>query len=97
VWDGFVDEDGRFALSGPDFEGQIRRRRAGDGVHFTQAGARKLAHFVEREIDRWLSARAASVALPLEETKAAAAPEMAAAATGKAGAKVSRSSARPSH
>jgi uncharacterized protein len=89
VWDGFVDEDGRFAQSGPDFEGQTRRLRAGDGVHFTQAGARKLAHFVEREIDRWLSARAASVALPVEETKAAAAaPEMAAAATGKAGAKV---------
>jgi len=48
VWDGFVDEDGRFAQSGPDFEGQTRRLRAGDGVHFTQAGARKLAHFVER-------------------------------------------------
>ncbi len=55
VWDGFVDEDGRFAQSGPDFEGQTRRLRAGDGVHFTQAGARKLAHFVEREIDRWLT------------------------------------------
>ena len=88
VWDGFVDEDGRFAQSGPDFEGQTRRLRAGDGVHFTQAGARKLAHFVEREIDRWLSARAATVALPVEDTKAAtsAAPELAAgAATGKAG------------
>jgi uncharacterized protein len=91
VWDGFVDEDGRFAQSGPDFEGQTRRLRAGDGVHFTPAGARKLAHFVEREIDRWLSARAATVALPVEEIKAAvsAAPEVAAgAATGSAGAKV---------
>ena len=79
VWDGFVDEDGRFAQSGPDFEGQTRRLRAGDGVYFTQAGARKLAHFVEREIDRWLSARAASVALPVEDTKAAtsASPELA--------------------
>jgi len=27
----------------PDFEGQTRRLRAGDGVHFTRAGARKLA------------------------------------------------------
>ena len=71
VWDGFVDEDGRFAQSGPDFEGQTRRLRAGDGVHFTQAGARKLAHFVEREIDRWLDARAVAVALPVEEPKAA--------------------------
>src|SRR5262249_7721675 len=25
VWDGFVDESGRFAAQGPDFEGQIRR------------------------------------------------------------------------
>ena len=52
VWDGFVDEGGRFTLQGPDFEGQIRRLRAGDGVHFTKAGARKLAHYVEREIRR---------------------------------------------
>jgi uncharacterized protein len=91
IWDGFVDEDGRFAQSGPDFEGQTRRLRAGDGVHFTQAGARKLAHFVEKEIDRWLDARAVAVAVPVEEPKAAApavpaAPEIgAAAAPGKAG------------
>jgi hypothetical protein len=89
VWDGFVDENGRFALSGPDFEGQTRRLRAGDGVHFTQAGARKLAHFVEREIDRWLSARAVAAALPVEEPKAAAArsSEVAASTPGKSGSK----------
>jgi hypothetical protein len=87
VWDGFVDEDGRFAQSGPDFEGQTRRLRAGDGVHFTQAGARKLAHFVQREIDRWLSARAATVALPVEEPKAATVPEVAVDAAGGTGTK----------
>ena len=27
VWDGFVDESGRFTAQGPDFEGQIRRLR----------------------------------------------------------------------
>jgi uncharacterized protein len=97
VWDGFVDEDGRFALSGPDFEGQTRRLRAGDGVHFTQAGARKLAHFVEREVERWLSARAVTVALPVDEPKAApAAPEIApAAAPGKAGPSKARPLAGP--
>ena len=52
VWDGFVDESGRFTSQGPDFEGQTRRLRAGDGVHFTKAGARKLAHYLEREIRR---------------------------------------------
>jgi uncharacterized protein len=89
VWDGFVDEDGHFALSGPDFEGQMRRLRAGDGLHFTQAGARKLAHFVEREIDRWLNARAVAVALPAEEPKAGGpgTPEVAPAALGKSGSK----------
>jgi hypothetical protein len=64
VWDGFVDEGGRFAAQGPDFEGQTRRLRSGDGIYFTKAGARKLAHYVEREIQRNLSNRAIPVALP---------------------------------
>ena len=58
IWDGFVDEAGRYVLQGPDFEGQIRRLRSGDGVYFTRAGARKLAHYVEREILRSLLSRA---------------------------------------
>jgi len=66
VWDGFVDEAGRFLQQGPDFEGQIRRLRAYDGVYFTKAGARKLAHYVEREITRLLAARSAPIALPTE-------------------------------
>src|SRR5262249_14466742 len=37
IWDGFVDESGRFAVQGPDFEGQIRRLRVSDGVHFTKS------------------------------------------------------------
>src|SRR5260370_4596823 len=74
VWDGFVDEDGRYAQSGPDFEGQIRRLRPGDGVHFTQAGARKLAHYAEREIQRWLSARGTLAALPITEEPKVDAP-----------------------
>ena len=35
VWDGFVDEAGRYVQQGPDFEGQPRRLRAYDGVYFT--------------------------------------------------------------
>ena len=49
---------------GPDFEGQMRRLRTGDGVYFTKAGARKLAHYVEREIRRYMNNRAVPVALP---------------------------------
>ncbi len=67
TWDGFVDEQGRFVMRGPDFEGQIRPLRSGDGTHFTQAGARKLAHYVEREIQRALMTHATPVSLPVDE------------------------------
>ena len=66
VWDGFVDEAGRFLQQGPDFEGQVRRLRSNDGVYFTKAGALKLAHYVEREINRLLAARSAPIVLPTE-------------------------------
>jgi uncharacterized protein len=64
IWDGFVDDQGRYAVQGPDFEGQTRRLRAGDGVHFTKAGAVKLASYVDRELRRALSSHIAPVALP---------------------------------
>ncbi|OYX87758.1 MAG: hypothetical protein B7Y71_01360, partial [Xanthobacter sp. 35-67-6] len=63
VWDGFVDEEGKYATYGPDYEGQVRRLRAADGVFFTKYGARKLAHYVEREIRRYMSNRG-PIALP---------------------------------
>jgi hypothetical protein len=66
VWDGFVDEAGRFLQQGPDFEGQNRRLRSYDGVFFTKAGARKLAHYVEREITRLMASRSAPIAIPSE-------------------------------
>src|SRR4029077_20105971 len=52
VWDGFITEAGDFMASGPALDGQIRRLRADDGIHFTRAGQRKLAHYVERELIR---------------------------------------------
>jgi hypothetical protein len=64
VWDGFVDEAGKFTSNGPDYEGQVRRLRSGDGVYFTKYGARKLAHYVEREIRRYMSNRSLQVSLP---------------------------------
>jgi hypothetical protein len=67
VWDGFVDDGGRYSNSGPDFEGQIRRLRSGDGVYFTKAGARKLAHYVEREIQRNIANRSVPIAMPAPE------------------------------
>ena len=67
VWDGFADEDGNFNLRGPDYNGQIRQLRSGDGVYFTKAGALKLGHYVEREIQRLIATRAVPVALPAPE------------------------------
>lgn len=52
VWNGFVDEDGNFAMHGPDLSGERRRLRNDDGLTFTAAGNRKLAHFVARDIRR---------------------------------------------
>ncbi|MCZ8315522.1 SGNH family hydrolase [Phreatobacter sp.] len=57
VWNGFVDEHGNYTQFGPDFAGQIRRLRTADGVHFTIAGARKLALFLEQELRRDLVGR----------------------------------------
>jgi uncharacterized protein len=64
VWDGFVDDQGRYVAQGPDFEGQTRRLRTYDGVYFTKAGAEKLGHFVERDLRRVLSSHVLPVALP---------------------------------
>lgn len=64
IWDGFVDDQGRYAVDGPDYEGQTRRLRTADGVHFTKAGAVKLASYVDQELRRVLSSHAAPVALP---------------------------------
>lgn len=52
IWNSFVDEAGNYAASGPDVNGERRQLRAEDGLHFTAAGNRKLAHFVAREIRR---------------------------------------------
>lgn len=52
IWKGFVDEENRYAASGPDLSGQNARLRASDGIHFTPAGASKAAHFADIEIRR---------------------------------------------
>lgn len=63
VWDGFVDESGKYSNYGPDYEGQVRRLRSSDGVFFTKSGAIKLARYVEHELRRYMSNRV-PVALP---------------------------------
>jgi hypothetical protein len=50
VWNGFMDEGGRFSAYGPDMTGQAKRLRADDGVLFTMRGNVKLASYVEKEL-----------------------------------------------
>lgn len=57
IWDVFAGEHGQYAAFGPDVIGQNALLRTSDGVHFTAAGARKLASFVESEIKRRFDAR----------------------------------------
>ncbi len=70
----FVDESGRYSPQGPDYEGQIRRLRTGDGIYFTKFGARKLAHYVEREVQRIVGNKGLPVALPIPVNPAPQAP-----------------------
>jgi hypothetical protein len=68
IWDGFVDDEGVYAVQGPDFEGQTRRLRTADGVYFTKAGAIKIASYVDRELRRVMPSYVAPVALSGPET-----------------------------
>jgi uncharacterized protein len=72
IWDGFVDDQGRYVQDGPDFEGQTRRLRTYDGVYFTKAGAEKLGHYVEHDLRRVLSNPIMPVALPGPEEQSPA-------------------------
>ena len=66
IWNGFVDDQGQYIVQGPDFEGQIRRLRSSDGVHFTKYGAEKLAHYIEHDVRRALK-QGIPVAVPGSE------------------------------
>jgi uncharacterized protein len=57
LWDKFAGDHGQYSAFGPDIIGQSVKLRSDDGVHFTGAGARKLALFVEGEIKRLFDAR----------------------------------------
>ena len=61
----FIDEGGGYSDYGPDVTGKVRRLRDTDGVHFTDAGYRKLAHFVERELRRDLAQARKERSIPL--------------------------------
>ena len=104
---GFADEQGGYSDMGPDITGKIRRLREGDGLNFTGAGNRKLAHFVERELRRDLTQAKQDRSIPLAGNEAeqaaiapkpapapASAPTTAPAATGPQGPALDRDDCR---
>jgi hypothetical protein len=66
----FADELGNYTPYGPDVAGKQRLVRDVDGVLFTWAGFRKLAHFVERDIKRDLTVARSERSIPLAGSEA---------------------------
>ncbi|MDF1607886.1 DUF459 domain-containing protein [Hoeflea sp. YIM 152468] len=54
IWDGFVNEEGKFIFTGSDINGQQVRLRGSDGINVTAAGRRKMAFYAEKSIRRLL-------------------------------------------
>jgi uncharacterized protein len=52
IWDAFADESGAYSAFGPDISGQTAKLRTTDDIHYTKAGARKAAQFLEGDIKR---------------------------------------------
>lgn len=69
IWDGFVDEAGKFIVTGSDINGQQVRLRGSDGINLTKAGKRKFAFYVEKEIRRLLGDNASAEAGALASAK----------------------------
>ena len=67
---GFADDGGGYSAMGPDITGKIRLLREQNGVSFTDAGNRKLAHFVEREMKRDLTQAKTDRTIPLAGSEA---------------------------
>lgn len=65
VYQGLTDENGAYSAYGPDLEGAIRLLRLRDGINFTAAGNRRLAHFVEKELRSDLTQAKSNRNMPL--------------------------------
>lgn len=51
TWQIFVDGDGRYSAYLPDADGAVQGVRQGDGIHFSRAGADRLAAAVLKRLD----------------------------------------------
>lgn len=74
IYDRFLGEDGKYSSHGPDVNGQNARMRKDDGIHFSAAGADKLAFYVSQSMRTFYRGGAVTLAVsdPLTGTDAAA-------------------------
>lgn len=74
IYEKFADEEGKYSSFGPDLNGQRVRMRKDDGIHFSAAGADKLAFYLSQSIKLFYRGGGVSieVADPLAGTDAAA-------------------------
>lgn len=74
IYDRFLGEDGKYSSHGPDVNGQNARMRKDDGIHFSAAGADKLAFYVSQSLRTFYRGGAVTLAVadPLMGTDAAA-------------------------
>jgi len=82
AYSSFIGDDGRYSAYGPDLTGKVRLLRYRDGIHFSGAGNRKLAHYIERAVKRDLDIARKERSVPLdgdEEDQAAVGPSAKAA------------------
>lgn len=74
IYERFLGEDGKYASHGPDVNGQNARMRKDDGIHFSSAGADKLAFYLSQTISSFYRGGGVTIAVadPLLGTDAAA-------------------------
>ena len=53
IYERFTGEDGNYSSYGPDLSGQNVQIRKSNGIHFTKAGADKLAFYVDQALKRF--------------------------------------------
>jgi hypothetical protein len=74
TWEAFATEQGEYSVTGPDVGGEIVRLRTSDGVHFTRAGARKLAYFADKLLQPIVAAAQARVDVAIAPAPSLTAP-----------------------
>jgi len=73
IYDRFLGEDGKYSSQGPDVNGQNARMRKDDGIHFSAAGADKVAFYINQSIRTFYRGGSVTIAVvdPLLGTDAA--------------------------